>query len=53
MKSNKLKISSVENTLHHMPHYNPYQTGHGPHGSKGYNRREQKKQLRKELCEVL
>ena len=47
-----LKISSIENTLRQMPHYNPYQTGHGAHGTKGYNRRKNKEQLRKELHEA-
>ena len=44
-----LHISSVENTLRQMPKYNPYQVGHGSHGDKGYNRRKNKEQLRKEL----
>lgn len=48
-----LRISSVENTLRQMPHYNAYQGGYGAHGSKKYNRRKNKEQFRKEMREML
>lgn len=48
-KNTVLRISAVENTLRQMPHYNPYQTGHGIHGDKKYNRRKNKEQFKKEL----
>jgi len=45
-------LSAEENTLRQMPKYNPYQVGHGSHGSKGYNRRKNKEQLRRDLREA-
>ena len=48
-----LKISSIENTKAHMPHYNAYQGGYGAHGDEKYNRRKEKKELRRMLNEVL
>ena len=46
-------LSAEENTLRQMPKFNPYQVGHGAHSSKGYNRRRNKKELRKMLDEAL
>ena len=55
-KKNKKSIkvfymSAEENTLKHMPKYNPFACGHGPHGHIGYNRSENKKALRREIYE--
>ena len=46
-------LSATENTLRQMPKFNPYQTGHGVIGDTKYNRRKEKKQLRKLLSENL
>lgn len=46
-------LSAEENTLRQMPKFNPYQVGHGSHGHKGYNRRRNKQELRKEIREAL
>ena len=42
-------MSAEENTLRQMPKYNPYACGHGAHGHKGYNRRQEKRKFRKDL----
>ncbi len=52
-KNNTLRISSIENTLRHMPKYNAFQGGYGSHGDKAYNRRKNKEEFRKQLREVL
>lgn len=52
-KKNIFKISSIENTLRHMPKYNAFQGGYGSHGDKSYNRRKNKEEFRKQLREVL
>ena len=46
-------LSATENTLRQMPKFNPYQTGHGVIGDTKYNRRKEKKKLRKLLSENL
>ena len=55
-KKNKKSIkvfymSAEENTLRQMPKYNPFACGYGPHGNRGYNRRENKEALRREIYE--
>ena len=46
-------LSATENTLRQMPKFNPYQIGHGVIGDTKYNRRKEKKKLRKLLSENL
>ena len=52
-KNTVFYLSAEENTLRQMPKFNPYQVGHGSHGSKKYDRRKNKRQLRKEINEAL
>lgn len=42
-------MSSEEATLAKMPKYNGYAVGHGPHGSKGYDRGAEKRKTRRML----
>lgn len=41
-------MSAEENTLRQMPKMNGFQTGHGIHGDRKYNRTKSKRQWKKE-----
>lgn len=50
MKSNKiLVLDSYQATMIRKPKFNGFQTGHGPHGKRGYNRLAEKRKFEKEL----
>ena len=46
-------MSAREKTLHDMPKFNPYQTGHGVWGDTKYNRSKNKRQSIKIIAEQM
>lgn len=48
-KGNVLSISSLEVTRAHMPKYNGFGCGYGAHGTRGYNRNQEKKRFQREI----